>query len=279
MNAFIETTLPGRASRRHPVNGAHLCLGRSPSCDIALPEASRLQPEHLTASPQADGVQLSLIDARSAPVLYNGQSMTSCLVPWDQEVFIAGIRFKPEKAGEGEAGKRTALVVLPVAAAFFFAGVTFLPAAGDGGAVYSPAGGQPPELWLQTVACTRPSSAEHRAREAEAAAQAKMQRYRFEAGDGMQALRLLGEAARCYAAGGQKREAARAQKRFEAWKERLQRDYDGSLLRLRLALQNEDGEEVLREVRGLKALLGQRDGDYLDWLGELERKLANGEGI
>ncbi len=278
MNAFIEITLPGRASRRHPVTGARLCIGRSPSCNIALPEASRLQPEHLTARPQADGLQLSLLDLRSTPLLFHGQSMTSCLVPWEEEVFVAGIRFKPEKAAEGEARRRAALAALPVAAAFFFIGATFLPAGGDDGAVFSPAGQQPPALWQEDIACTRPSAAEYRAREAEAAALAKMQRFRFEPGDGMQALRQLREAARCYAVGGKKREAARAEKRFEAWKERLQRDYDGSLLRLRLALQKKDREEVLREVRALKALLGQRPGEYLAWLGELERKLEKGEG-
>ena len=278
MNAFIEIALPGQSSRRYPICGTQLSVGRSPDCDIALPGAGRLQPQHLSLRPRADGIELSLVDARSAPLLFHGKSLTSCTVPWEEEVFTAGIRFKPERPGGDGAGRRAALAALPVVAALFFAGATFLPFKGDGSAVFSLTGPQPPALWEEAVACTQPAAAEHRAREAERAALAKMQRYRFEASDGVQALRMLQEAARCYADGGRKREAAQAAKRFEAWKQRLQQDYHGGLLRLRLALQKRDREEVLREVRGLRALLGHRDGDYLSWLGELQRKLTRKEG-
>lgn len=277
MTAFLEITLPGRVSRMHPVNGAQLSLGRSPGCDIALPDANRLQPEHLTVQPHRDGMRFSLLDARSAPLLFHGQSLTSCVVPWEEEVFSAGIRFKPEKAAGGEVVRKAALALLPAAAALFFAGVSLLPSEEDDPAVFSSAGKEPPALWEEENACTQPAAAESRAREAEAAALAKMQRYRFEARDGLQALRLLQEARQCYAAGGRRAEAFRAEKRSAAWKARLQRDYEGHLLRLRLALQKKDREEVLGEVRALKALLAHRDGEYLSWLLDLERKMARGE--
>jgi hypothetical protein len=250
-------------------------VGRSAACDIALPEARRFQLEHLNLRPQPDGMEFSLQDARSAPLLFHGHPLTSCTVPWEDEVFSAGIRFKPEQARGGEARKKAALAALPLLGALLLVGVSWLSSGEDGSAAFSLADRKPPALWEGRVDCSQPAAAETRAREAEAAALAKMQRYRFEARDGLQALRLLREARQCYAAGGREGEAARVEKKADAWQERLQGDYEGHLLRLRLAQQKKDGGETLREVRALRALLAHRNGEYLSWLTHLERRLES----
>jgi hypothetical protein len=277
MTAFLEITLPNRITRRHPVKESDLSIGRSPGCNIPLPEARRLQPEHLLVKLREEGLLFSLADARSAPLLFHGQSLITCLVPWEEEVYAAGIRFKPERGKSGDTKKTAALAAVPVAAALLFAGASYSPPVGENGPSPPAEGVTAPMPWESEIPCSRPDPGSGRAREAEAAARAKMQRYRFAARDGVQAINLLREARQCHLAEGSESEAARIGKLVDAWRARLDRDHESHRLRLRLAMQKGDRKEALREVRALRALLEPGKGATLSWLEKMERRLSSGE--
>jgi hypothetical protein len=132
---------------------------------------------------------------------------------------------------------------------------------------------KPPELFDGIVPCSRPHNPSNRAAEATEAGLAKMERYPFEARDGVAAVRLLLEAKECHAAAYAGTRAFPVRERLESWIQRIRRDYRSRRLRLRLALQNDDRRTALREVRSLRKLLAHRDGDYPAWLAGLERRL------
>jgi hypothetical protein len=143
------------------------------------------------------------------------------------------------------------------------------PAADDG-----PGKRRPPALFDEVSVCSLPDSALHRAREAEAAAAARMQRYPFASSDGIRAVQLSAETQRCYELAGRNGDAARLKKQLRTWKQKLDQDYRSRRLRLRLSLQNRNQKEALREVRALQKLLSHRNDSYTSWLDDMERHLA-----
>ncbi len=136
---------------------------------------------------------------------------------------------------------------------------------------------EPPPLFGDAVACAQNEETLLHARELEQVALAKMERYPFASRDGMKAVRLSAEAQDCYRAAGYANQATRLGRLVGRWRQRLNNDYLGHRLRLKLALQNARVNDALHEVRALRALLSHTQGDhpYSAWLGRLERALAD----
>jgi hypothetical protein len=158
-----------------------------------------------------------------------------------------------------------AVGILASAYLFFFSGTN--------NSIADAKGAEPSALFDDAVACSQPGAAFNRAKECEDAATAKMQRYMFEAQDGVTAVRLGTEAEQCYLTDGKQSDAQRVRRRLDLWKQRINQDYQSARLRLRVGIQHGEMRDALSEVQTLRALVAHRNDPYTAWLEGLEREL------
>jgi hypothetical protein len=153
------------------------------------------------------------------------------------------------------------------------AALTFL----GGGARTAAVAMLPPPLELDGPGCTvSVEDAAARARSAELAAVARMARYPFDTGEGVEAARLLHEAARCARTARDDVAAARIQALEGRWIARLGADYRVRTIRVRVALDRETPAIALSEVTELGRLLQRSTGEYVKWLEREKRRLERG---
>jgi hypothetical protein len=144
----------------------------------------------------------------------------------------------------------------------------------DGDAEASSLPPQPPALFGETETCaTAGTAAVFEAGRDEAAGRARLERYPFDARDGVVGVVLLRRAAACHRAAGAdgaalvaEAEAARAQGQIE-------RDYRMASFRFERALRAGRTRAALAESRWLLAVAGDRPGEWGEWLRDTERAL------
>lgn len=119
---------------------------------------------------------------------------------------------------------------------------------------------------------------QHRAVAALSAARSKKQREPFAPADGVQAVALMAEAAACFASAGDSEQGRLLSAQADAWHAAIWSAFQGHQLRWELALENEQLDDGLAELKSLKALWGTKGGAFAEWLRvsevEAERKLA-----
>jgi hypothetical protein len=134
-----------------------------------------------------------------------------------------------------------------------------------------------PDLWDAPVtACARTSSAEQAiavARDKESIADARRERRPFHAQDGVAAVPLYETAAACFRQGGDAASAAESANEAATLRKEMYDDYKTHRVRLEHALSIQDLVTSRKEVRTLLAFLEGRQGDYVTWLSNLDRKL------
>jgi hypothetical protein len=131
---------------------------------------------------------------------------------------------------------------------------------------------QAPELLAARAPCAdQGAAALARGAESEQAAIAKAERHAFDAHDGVDAAKLYGLSASCYAQGGDAASAQRASAAEAAWRERVTAQYQSHRLRLRLALDRGANDEAYRQARALRVLFRTQTGPYVEWLAAIER--------
>jgi len=114
---------------------------------------------------------------------------------------------------------------------------------------------QAPELVMPAVTCPTVGNAHERARDAEAAAQARIARYPFAAAEGTAALHDFALAAACFAHAHDTVAVDRVQTATREWHTTLQRDYRGTRVRLERALHEGDDPRARSEAQALLTLL------------------------
>jgi hypothetical protein len=135
----------------------------------------------------------------------------------------------------------------------------------------------PPSLELDGPGCTvSVEDAAMRARSAELAAVARMARYPFDTEEGVEAARLLHEAARCARTARDDVAAGRIEALEGRWIARLGADYRARTIRVRVALDRDTPAIALFEVTELGRLLHRSTGEYVLWLGREKRRLERG---
>jgi hypothetical protein len=121
---------------------------------------------------------------------------------------------------------------------------------------------QAPPLEVAAQTCPPTGDAHERARDAEAAAAARIARYPFEAAEGLAALRELARAAACFERAAEAEALERVRMRARTWRHELERDYRGARVRLERALRDDRTEHARTEARTLLALLDGMESAY-----------------
>jgi hypothetical protein len=134
-----------------------------------------------------------------------------------------------------------------------------------------------PDLWDAPVAaCPQTGSAEQAialARDKESVADARRERRPFHVQDGVAAVPLYETAAACFRQGGDAASSAESANEAAALRKEMYDDFRTHRVRLEHCLQISDYATARREVRILLAFLEGRQGDYVTWLSNLDRKL------
>ncbi len=134
-----------------------------------------------------------------------------------------------------------------------------------------------PDLWEAAVgACPQTGSAEQAialARDKESVGDARRERRPFHVQDGVAAVPLYETAAACFKQGGDMASAQDSTNEAAALRKEMYDDFRTHRVRLDHALQIQDFVTARKEVRTLLAFLEGRQGDYVTWLSNLDRKL------
>jgi hypothetical protein len=272
MARLVELQVRGSQAVELQLPAAPVTLGSGPSSDLRVPESSGLLERHLLLTPSDAGVTVAVGNHATGALIYHGQELREALVPWGDEAYVANLRLGFVSRG-AEAGRSSTLLLLTPVLLLLIGMAAFA----DGEPEIDPtASVEAPSLAGPPASCREPDPARAgpRAKEAERAAHAKMQRSAFVTREGLEALDLLAESSACFRTAGLEPEAARVEAEHRAWSERLNDDYAAARLRLRLALAEERPEGALGAVRELEALLAARPSSpYTEWLTELRRKL------
>lgn len=131
-----------------------------------------------------------------------------------------------------------------------------------------------PDLFGPEMPCPfSGEAATFQAQRDEAAGMARLERYPFDATDGVLAVELLRRATACHRAAGVDASAEASRMLALRAQARVERDYRMSRFRLERALANARTRDALIESSWLLSLAGHRGGDWIDWLRNTERAL------
>jgi hypothetical protein len=134
-----------------------------------------------------------------------------------------------------------------------------------------------PELWDPPVtACPQGGTPEQSialARDKESIADARRERRPFHVQDGVAAVPLYETAASCFRQGGDQGSANESLSEAAALRKEMSDDFKTHQVRLEHSLSVQDLVTARREVHTLLAFLEGRQGDYITWLSNLDRRL------
>ncbi len=272
MTYFVEIQVPGLPSQQHELLETKTTVGSGPEAQIRLRETSGLCASHLELTAEREGTLVALAADAPGSVVFRGQPGRSFRVPWGEEAYVGSTRLG-FVAKERKTQRHGLLLLLPLA--LLAVGMTVIPKVDgeiDLGADIDP----PPLLGATGAPCQErdPGVAGRRAREAERAARAKMERFAFVASEGLAARDLLAESVACYRAAGANTDGERVQVLFDEWSRRMGSEFAAERLRLKVALDGKRHEDALSAVRSLQALLAERPASpYSTWLEDLRRQL------
>jgi hypothetical protein len=271
MAYFVEIQIPGLPSQEHELEDGPILVGSGPEAAIRLDESAGMASQHLQLLPGDDGVRVTVAPGVRAPLVFRGKPCTEALVPWGEEAYAGSVRLGFVLRARGS-GSPVLLLLAPVL--LLLAGMALIPEIDSGLEQGSEV--DAPALAQAECQCREqePARAALRAREAEHAGNAKLQRFPFVAREGLEAMDLLQEAAACYTLAQRTEDARRAHGAASAWSGQLGEDYAAARLRLRVALDRERHTDALAAVHHLQALLAVRPpSPYSEWLSTLERGL------
>ncbi len=154
------------------------------------------------------------------------------------------------------------------------AGYYFL--AGDEQGDSGPQPHQVPDLWdanPQVCPQSAPEQALARAHEVQQVADARRERRPFHVQDGVAAVPLYELASSCYERGGDQPRKVETANAAAALRAEMQQDFRTHRVRLDHLLTIKDYVSARREVRVLLAYMDGKQGEYVTWLSNLDRKL------
>lgn len=274
MEAYVEIQRSDGSTEKHRLEGDKITVGRSPAATITLSAAAELEPEHVLLAPRPDGCWVAIARGARVGATVKGKPLEQGMVPWGSAVELGEYKLVltegPPKSIDPN--KKTspvayvALVAIPLAA--------WMLLSEDESDLPDQPSSPPPTLFADPAPCpfTGPPAI-HKARESAEAANARAERYPFEAQDGVDAVGLYGTASACYAAAGLDADAQRMRGERERLARVLDEDYVTHRLRLERSLKNERPRDALIEVKALVALTKHLETPYVTWLTLMERRL------
>lgn len=276
MESFIELIRADGSTERHRIDGAHATVGRSPAAGVSLPGIPGIEPEHMQVQPRVDGCWVAIAKGLP-PARVGGAAFEQGILPWGTELELGAARLRlvndldEKKKKKGD--KKTSPLVFVAAAAVPLFVWLFL----DDESESMPPAPRAPEMEAvipPVNACPAAgAAAENLAGEQMEIADAKAERYAFEAQDGISAARQFGIANRCFAAVNRPEEAGRAERKRAQISHRIENDMRNSRLRLERAMRFERWEEALRATARLQEITRHMDTPYTQYLNVLARSL------
>lgn len=272
--AHLQVLLEDGSSSDHRIPARGLVIGTASTADVRLPPHAALGSHHLRLQPTEDGCRVDPIG--NARVEVAGRTWGGGLLPWDSYVSVGPVRLRftrpiaPEVEPEKRASPVIVLGLLGIAMALW----VVLSDGGDPVSARPPV--EPPTLFDVAAGCPAGDGpTRHRAEQDAHAATAKSERYPFAPADGVQAVLLFRGAARCHEAAGDAVAARQLEARARRLEERVEQDYRTSRFRLGRALEEGRLDDALAEVELLRELLAHRGGPYVEWLGDLQRRIES----
>ncbi len=273
MRYFVEVHAAGMVPERHALPEDQASFGSALEASIRSPAADRLTLPLLIFAVLGDCVTVQFPERIAGSVTFRGEATRSAAVPWGEDVYVGGARL----AFVAESGRRKGPSGAVLAAVLFalLAGAAIVLGSSDRA---SPTASdlEPPQLFKMPTSCPEPSAdaAGSHAAQLLGNARAMKQRAPFDRGDGVRALKLLGEAKVCFELAGRVDDAVATEQERARWQDEVDEEYAALRLRLRVALDQKRFGDALSALRGLEGLLAsQAASPYRTWLANLRRDL------
>ena len=276
MEAYVEVTDGEGKKERHPIEGAQVTLGKSGTAMISLPTAHELELEHLLIAPRGkEGCWISTSQGALTPTTLKGKPFASGILKWGSELHIGRIRVrvsnkktKTKAAGKGPSPLVVVggLIIVGAAAWYFLKPTTL--------AIPPSTGLEPPDLFAGLDgACTGDDgTAAERAERAEYNGHVTGDRYRYDPGDGVEAVRYYMIAATCLREAGRETDAAEVDRFKDELIHTINADYAGLRLHLDHSMEVENWDDSVHDSERLVGLVSHLGDDpYAAWLAQTLR--------
>jgi hypothetical protein len=256
-------------------------IGSGAHCDIRLP-LDQAAVEHVLIEVGANGNVFARALSFEPPPTMNNIPFTQAPLPAETllgvgmvQIYVqaadlagAGIQAQQKKGGASPMTVIAFLLMIPAAGYLFF-----VDPPAETAAVKPP---KEPELWAAPVTvCPQPGGEQALAlaREKRAVADAKRERRPFRVQDGVAAVPMYELSGVCFRAGGDIESSNQAYAAANALRKELNDDYRTQRVRLEHAIGVKDLKSAQRQVRILLAFTEGKQGDYVTWLSNLDRRL------
>jgi hypothetical protein len=277
----IVIRYPDGRTEQFVVDANSVTVGSGAHCEVRLPP-EHAAIEHVTISLVAGGVHAQARSLSPHPTINGVGFVQTPVLPesvigvgavqlWASAVELADHRKEVIRKKTQKTSPITyiaAIVGLPLAAYMLLAEPP-----GDGPQTVQ---GTPPVLWADPIA-----SCPQQARDAALAVAAdkfsvaigKRERRPFHVEDGVAAVPLFETAAACFRTAGQNAASGEAAKDARDLRARINEDYRAHQVRLEHALTVQDWQTAQSEVAVLRAFTAGKQGPYVLWLSNLDRRL------
>jgi hypothetical protein len=263
------------------IESERVLIGSGAHCEIRLP-LDQARVEHVLIELAPAGVFARGLNFEPPPTI-NNIAFTQAPLPPDAVLGIGQTQIyvmASDQAGGGavvQQKKKGSSPIMLIAIIAMAAGGGYMILGDDDAAGEAVRPKQPPELWGPPVAqCPQVGpQALAFARDRLNLADAKRERRPFHVQDGVQSVPLYEQAAACFRAGGDPQTAAAADDTAQKLRKDINDDYRTQRVRLDHALNVEDWSGAQHEVKILRQFTEGKQGEYVTWLSNLERKLKN----
>jgi len=279
----FQTRLPTGQVEQLNIESERVLIGSGAHCEIRLPEAEA-RVEHVLIELGPAGVFARALNFEPPPMI-NNVPFTQAPLPPGAMLGITGTQIYIEilEGNQGQPGqpgqqekKKSPLMLIALLLMIPAGGYLFLgeETAANNGPDNRP---QPPELWNPpTNQCARANERAQAlgfARERMGLADAKRERRPFHVQDGIAAVPLYEMAAACFRAGADPASGQLAEESAKYLRREMTDDFRMRRVRLDHSLSIDDFASAQREVRILLQFVEGKQGEYVTWLSNLERKL------
>jgi hypothetical protein len=263
------------------VEAERALIGSGAHCDIRLPLEDAAVEHVLVQMGAGTNVFASALSFEPPPTM-NSIPFTQAPLPPESvlgvgqvQIVVQALDLAPGQIAGQEKKKRTSPLVVVVLLALI--GVwSWILLSDPPAEATAPKPPKEVELWGPAVTqcgVPRGEQALAIAREKRAIADAKRERRPFHVQDGVAAVPLYELAAVCFKAGGDIESSNQAYAAAAALRRELSDDYRTQRVRLEHALSVNDSQSAQREVKILLMFTEGKQGDYVVWLSNLDRKL------
>ncbi len=265
------------------IESERVLIGSGAHCEIRLP-LDQAAVEHVLIQLGPAGIFVQALSFQPPPTV-NNVPFTQGPLPPDAVLGVGQFQITVALA-EGVQGqgavvqkKKSGTSPMTLVALVVMAGGVYFLMFGDAGEAAQTVPREAPELWMGSIdQCPQraPEQALALARERNAVADSKRERRPFHVGDGIAAVPLYELAAACYRVAGDPNALAASTEASGAaagLRKEMNDDYRTHRVRLEHSLTIDDLQTARKEVRILLQFTEGKQGEYVTWLSNLDRKL------